>query len=269
MGKGKLIIVVGQSGSGKTKLANEIILTGCMLNDNKTIPSNIWPEDEEYVSCLAEIVNDSNNSTYYASKYVTRDIRKDDVGVIKSTKEGIEKECDIVIPGYKEGDLIGINSDEIIEQIDQGKCLVLVTGFMDLLQLILRRLYELGRLDDVFIVGINGFLKDEETYESLEQSRYDSSEQSVIESADSRFKHSRLFARQFMELSDILDWTVDNYRMKYVRDKDLRDEGTIIYNAANHLLEKRDDKKINAIVDFISCDLSEFVPVKNEEIKHI
>ena len=146
MQKGRLIIVVGKSGSGKTKLANEIILSSCMLNDNKKIPSNIYISDPEYPEYLASIVEDYNNSTFYAKKYVTRAIRKDDVGVVKGTKEKIESECDIVIPGYNEDDVIGISIDNIIKQIDEGKCPVLVTGFMELVQLILKRLYELDRL---------------------------------------------------------------------------------------------------------------------------
>ncbi len=267
MSKGKLIIVVGKSGSGKTSLANEIILTGVMLNDNKSIPSGI----SEYPEKLASIVEDSNNSTFYAKKYVTRTIRKDDVGVVRGTKEQIESECNIVIPGYNEDDVIGINIDKIIKQIDEGKYPVLVTGFMELLQLVLKRLYELGRLNDVFLVGINSFLNDEKQYADLEQSRYETNDTKLTsQSADSRFKHTRLFARQYAESIDIFDWIVDNYRMKYAHEKDLRGEGTVIQNVArNPRLWERDEKQKKAIIDFICCDLKSFEPVQDSEIKRL
>lgn len=271
MSKGRLIIVVGKSGSGKTTLANEIILTGCMLNDNKSIPSGISIRDPEYQKYLASIVDDSNNSIFYAKKYVTRSIRKDDVGVVKGTKEEIESECNIVIPGYNEDDVIGINIDKIIEQIDEGKSPVLVTGFMELLQLVLKRLYELGRLDDVFLVGINSFLNGEKQYTDLEQSRYETKDTELAkQSADKRFIHTRLFARQYAESIDIFDWSIDNYRMKYAHEKDLRGEGAVIQNvAAKPRQLQRDDKQKKAIIDFICCDLKSFEPVHDSEIKHV
>ena len=271
MSRGRLIIVVGKSGSGKTRLANEIILTGCMLNDNKSIPSDIYIDDPEYSGNLASIVDDSNNSTFYAKKYVTRTIRKDDVGVVKGTKEKIESECDIVIPGYNENDVIGRNINKIIKQIDEGKCPVLVTGFMELVQLILKRLYELGRLDDVFLVGINSFLNDEEQYTNLEQSRYENKDTELArQSADNRFRHTRLFVRQYADAINIFDWTIDNYRMKYAHEKDLKEEGTVIQHVATIPRQlERDDKQKTAIIDFISCDLKSFEPVKDSEIKRL
>ena len=271
MSKGRLIIVVGKSGSGKTRLANEIILTGCMLNDNKRILSGIYMGDPKYSEYLSNIVDNPNNSTFYAKKYVTRAIRKDDVGVIKGTKEKIESECDIVIPGYNEDDLIGINIEKIIKQIDEGKCSILVTGFMELVQLILKRLYELGRLDDVFLVGINSFLNDEKQYENLEHSRYESKDIELAnKSADNRFRHTRLFARQYAEAINIFDWTIDNYRMKYATEKDLRGEGTLIQHMATMPRQlERDDRQKKAIIDFISCDLKSFEPVHDSEIKYL
>lgn len=271
MSKGKLIIIVGKSGSGKTKLANEVILSGCLFNDDKYIPSNIYSYDPEYPIYLSNIVNDDNNSVFYAKKYVTRDIRKDDVGVIKGTKEEIGSTCDVIVPGYNDGDIIGINMNEIIGQIDQGKSPVLVTGFMELVQLILKKLNELGRLDDVFLVGINSFLNDEKQYADLEQSRYETKDTELAsQSADSRFKHTRLFARQYAESIDIFDWIIDNYRMKYAHEKDLRGEGAVILNVArNPRLWERDEKQKKAIIDFICCDLKSFEPVQDSEIKRL
>ena len=277
MKKGKLIVILGQSGSGKTTLANEVILTGVILFDNKTLPHGIAPWEEEYPKALQELTTDLNNTSFYARKYVTRDIRKDDVGVIHATKEEMDKVCDVVLSGYKENDYYGFNTKEIINQIDNGKYPVIVTGFMQTLQLLLRRFYELGRLEDIYVVGIRSLLYDLDHYNKLEQNRYgkENINEHIRESAKRRFEESRLLARQYyyfggMESeTGVFDYVVKNIRFKYGRDIDLRKEGSFIYNIASRFDGVRTKEQLDKIMELIHCNLNEFTPVQEDEIKRI
>lgn len=271
MKKGKLIIVIGSSGSGKNTLSNEIILSGLMFNDNVSIPSNIWKDDPEYISYLSKYTSDQSKSMFYATKYVTRELRSEDVGVTKCSVDEMRSKCDVIIPGYNDNDFIGFDMNEIISQIDQSKTPVIVTGFMEALQLILKKFYELGRLDDVFIVGINDFLRDEVSYTGLEQKRYENEDahSMVTSSAENRFKHSRVFARQYTDFHDILDWDFDNYRMKYATEPDIRREGTVIEHYVSHSQYARSEEKTKRILEFIACDLKDFQPVQDGEIRHL
>ena len=48
MKKGRLILIVGTSGAGKSVLANEIIRKGAILNEEESMPSNCIQGDEDY-----------------------------------------------------------------------------------------------------------------------------------------------------------------------------------------------------------------------------
>lgn len=114
MKKGRLILIVGASGSGKTVLANEIIRKGAILNDQETIPRDCISGDNDYYDQLAKVGTNCMNTFFYAKKYLTREPRSEDVGIVHSTKDEMDSVCDIVMPGYKEGDYVGFNIDEII-----------------------------------------------------------------------------------------------------------------------------------------------------------
>lgn len=274
MKKGKLIIILGPSGSGKTTLANQLILSGVLLDNHQLIPSNVHYTDEEYFEFLKKLTTNYDYKTFYAKKYVTRELRNDDVGVIHCTKEEMNSICDVIIPGYKEGDYIGFDVREMINQIDRNQYPVIVTGFMEALQIILRRFDELGRLDDVYMVGVRSLLESEASYKKLEQSRYGEANSNTSESARRRYEHSLLFARQYYYFggmdadTGIFDYIVTNLRFKYRPDKDLRNDGTVIYSLAtrfNHVGRNPEEKE--RIKEFLNCDLSKFEPVQESEIK--
>ena len=269
MQKGKLIIIVGPSGSGKTLIANEIILAGQMFEDR--MGTHMYPADERYIPYLKEHASDSSKSTFYATKYLTRKPRPDDIGVVHSTIDEMRSKCDIIMPGYNDGDFIGFNTDEIMNQIDQGKTPIIVSGFMEALQLILKKFADKGRLDDVFIVGIDGFLKSEESYTNLEHQRYKSDEERevTLESAKKRFMHSRLFARQYVTFHNMLDWVIQNYRMKYIKEPDVLGDATVIQDVVSKGYYERTEEQKEKLVEFINADLSQIEPVKESEIKLI
>lgn len=205
MSKGKLLIAVGQSDSSKTKQANEIILSKCIIENDGIIPNDIWPKDSQYTSYLAKLVADSGNITFLVKKYITGDTEEDEVGTIKCSKKEIESKCDIIVSDYEDNDLIGINLSEIINQIDNGKFPVLDTSSMEFLQLILQKFYNLGRLDDVYTIGMNNFSKTEQSYIKLEQDRYGESESSeaILKMANKRFEQAKVFAIQYIQFMGI------------------------------------------------------------------
>ena len=67
----------------------------------------------------------------------------------------------------------------------------------------------------------------------------------------------------------IFDYVVKNFRFKYGRDIDLREIGNHIYNLASRFDIDRNEEQLQKIMDFIHCDLNEFTPVQDEEIKEI
>lgn len=277
--KGKLIVIVGATGSGKTALANEVILRGVNTFDKKW---SLTPQDDGYFEELKEVTSDPDNTYFYARKYVTRDLRKEDTGIIHCTKEEMDSTCDVVVKGYKEEDYIGFNINEIISQIDQGKFPVIVTGFMEVLQLILKKFDELGRLDDICMVGIDGPTYSREEFIELERKRHNyEMDDSILDSADKRFKQSRLFLRQYYYFRDftkhseksvgmLYDTVVPNLRFKYA-ETDTREAGEYIFSFVDNstLGGHRNEKQIKKIKEFIGCDLSIFKPVEDKEVKHI
>ena len=64
MKKGRLILIVGASGSGKTALSNEIIRKGAILNDQKTIPRDCISGDDDYYDQLAKVGTNCMNTFF-------------------------------------------------------------------------------------------------------------------------------------------------------------------------------------------------------------
>ena len=269
MKKGRLILIVGPSGSGKTVLANSIIRNGVSFLNDETLPSNIYEYDSNYYEELAKITTNFENDYFYARKYLTREPRKEDIGIIHASKEEMETKCNIIMPGYKDGDFVGLNTNEIISQIDKGKHPVLVTGIMGVAQEVVKEFYERNRLDDIYLVGIYAFLKKSSEYVKLEKGRYQGSikETNAIESAQKRSSESRLFARQFNEFFPMFDYIFDNLRLKYAHDPDHKKEASCIcsLSESNLPLDRNEEQK-RKLMEFISCNLEKFEPVKDEEI---
>lgn len=252
MEKGKLIIVMGPSGSGKTMLANEIIRSG-IFNDeeHKKIEESRRPEGMKEKESEEIPV-----SIFYAPKYVTRDLKDGDVSVIKCSYDKMEQSCDVIIPGYRDDDFIGFNVDDILKQIDEGKTLVIATGFMEALQEILKKFMDKDRLNNIFIVGMNTFTKDGENYNRLTKDAK-SEDENISDDANKRLEQSALFVEQYKEFKEIFDMDVRNYQMKYEGSPNLRGEGYTIYHHASKPIE-RDSDQLSAIKDFVSCDLSKY-----------
>ncbi len=233
MSKGKLIIITGTSGVGKSKLADEIIEHG-YFNDQKV---------------------------EYANKYLMRAPRQEDKGIIYATKEEIEAKCDVILPGYRDGDYIGLNTKDIFDEIDKGKYLIVVSGFMEFLQKVLSQFAKENRLNDILVVGIHGFLIDSSDYTTLGDRRGQNNDNEY----NKRFMQSRLFIRQYDEWEDIFDYQVKNFRAKGLIKYDLTDDVYSISNLAVRNIE-RDSESLKTIRDFITCDLSKSKPVNDDEI---
>lgn len=270
MKKGRLILIVGTSGAGKSVLANEIIRKGAILNGEESMPSNCIQGDEDYYDELAKISSNRDNTFFFAKKYLTREPRSEDVGIAHSTKAEMDSVCDVVMPQYKEGDYVGFNVEEIISQIDKGKCPIIVTGIMGAIQEIIKAFYERKRLDDIYLVGIRGFLMDMDKYIKLEKGRYRGRvmESSTIESAQKRCHTSRKFARIIGDFSSMFDYEFDNYRLKYFREPDLAEEAINICTFAQYPSLDRSEEQTRSLMEFISCNLNELEPVREDEIRN-
>lgn len=237
MEKGKLIIIMGPSGKGKTMLADAVI------------GSEHLGEDENEV-----VETGKENSILYAPKYVTRDLKDGDTNVIQCSSDEIEKLCDVIIPGYRDGDLIGFNVSEIFKQIDEGKTLVIATGFMKALQEILKKFIDEDRLNDIFMVGMNTFDKDKSNISKLTEDA-NSDDEDISDDASKRLEQSAIFVKQFKEFKPMFDFIVTNYDARY---ENLSGEGAIVCLHAQRSLDRDDDEQIETINNFITCDLSEY-----------
>ena len=150
---------------------------------------------------------------FFEPKYVTRAKRVDDVDVIPTNADYIYSNCDCVIKGYKEDDIVGLNISEIIKEIDEGKCPVIVTGFIELLQEILKRFMQLDRLDDICIVGLHSYTYTTDELIKLQQERLGTSTLTpeIRDSSERRANKARTMDTFLSDYEGIFDVLIRNY----------------------------------------------------------
>lgn len=139
---------------------------------------------------------------------------------------------------------------------------------MGAIQEIVKAFYERKRLEDIYLVGIRGFMINMNQYTKLERRRYKGRviESGAIESARKRCDISKKFARQYCEFEEIFDCEFDNYRVRYLKDPDLDEQATNVCFSAQCASLNRGEKQIRNLMEFISCNLDELEPVREDEI---